>query len=190
MKRHFWIFAGLTLGWMAFIFYMSAQGTTESAQNSAGITSFVAELFYGKGVALTEAMLQPVTLLVRKTAHMAAYAILFLLSYGTVYYCKKTFSVKWMWLFAYGWTVFYAVTDEIHQIFSGRGALVADVVIDAFGALIGTVLLFGVRKVLSAKGAWGKLGWVATSLVGAFGIYALTFVFFHRDVIELFFQNF
>lgn len=187
MKRYFWIFAGLTLGWMAFIFCMSAQGMTESAQSSAGITSFLAELFYGKGVELTEAMLQPVTLLVRKTAHLAAYAILFLLSYGTAHFYKKSLSVKRKWLLAYGWTVFYAATDEAHQIFSGRGAMVADVVIDAFGALIGAVLLFGIGRFLRTPGTWRKVGWAFATLAGTFCAYVLTFLLFHREVIGLFF---
>lgn len=189
MKRSFWIFAGLTLGWMAFIFFMSAQGVADSNQTSAGMTSFLAELFYGKGVELTETMLHPVTLLVRKTAHMAAYAILFLLSYGTVHFYKRGFSVKMSGLFALGWTVFYAITDEIHQIFSGRGALVADVVIDGFGALIGVVLLFGIGKILHADGGWRKVGWVFVTLLGACCFYALTFLLFHGEVIGLFFKN-
>ena len=186
MKRYFWLFAGLTLGWMVFIFCMSAQSIAESKETSGEITLFLAELFYGKGSEITESMMEPVTLLVRKTAHMAAYAILFLLSYGTVYCYKKSFSAKITGLLAYGWTVFYAMTDEVHQIFSGRGALVADVIIDAFGALIGVALLFGAVKFFSAKRIGSKFGWLLATAIGSFAIYILVFVVFHLEVISLF----
>lgn len=176
MKRYFWLFAVLTLGWMTFIFCMSAQSITESKETSGSLTLFLAQLLYGKGTVLTESMLEPVSILVRKTAHMAAYAILFLLSYGSVYFYKKSLSAKLIWLMAYGWTVFYAITDEIHQIFSGRGALVADVIIDALGALIGVMLVLGFRKIK---------GWGVVALLAAFGIYVLTFFLFHPEVLGL-----
>ena len=184
MKRHFfWVFAVLTLGWMTFIFCMSAQTITESKETSGGLTLFLAELFYGKGTVLTEAMLEPISVLVRKTAHMVAYAVLFLLSFGTMHFYKSVFFEKWKWLLAYGWAVFYAMTDEVHQIFSGRGALVADVIIDAMGALIGVVVLFGIVKFLPSKGCLGKIGWLFTTLLTAFFIYALAFLLFQREVL-------
>ena len=187
MKRHFfWVFAVLTLGWMTFIFCMSAQTITESKETSGGLTLFLAELFYGKGTVLTEAMLEPISVLVRKTAHMVAYAVLFLLSFGTMHFYKQELAAKWKYLIAYGWTVFYAMTDEVHQIFSGRGALVADVIIDAMGALIGVVVLFGIVKFLTSKGCLGKIGWVAIAFIEAFGIYVVVFLLFHPDVIKIF----
>lgn len=213
-KICFWLFAACTLCFMAFIFSMSAQSIDESLDTSGGLTLWLAELFYGPDTALTEEMLEPVSLLVRKTAHMAEYAILFLLSYGTVHFygasygapfgaasgascasgCgiraksgKKPLAAKWKWLIAYAWTVFYAATDEIHQIFSGRGAMVVDVIIDAFGALIGTALLLGTFQMLTAKGAKKKAGWVVTTLAVMFCVYALSFLLFHREVLGLFF---
>ncbi len=188
MKRQgwFWVFGGLTLCCMVLIYIMSAQDAQTSAMTSGGITQWLARFFYGPYTELTKELLQPVSILVRKTGHMAAYAVLFLLSYGTVHFYKD-FPVKIKWLLAYGWAVLYAITDEIHQIFSGRGATVVDVVIDAFGALIGTVLLFGIGTFLRTHNKWRKVGWAFATLAGAFGIYVLTFLLFHREVIGLFF---
>lgn len=192
-KIWFWIFSGLTLCFMGLIFSMSSQDVTESLDTSGGLTQWLAELFYGRDTVLTEELLEPVSMLVRKTAHMAEYAILFLLSYGTVHFYKesygskrKTFSTWLKWLIAYGWTVFYAATDEFHQIFAERGAMVVDVIIDAFGALIGTVLLFGIFRMLTAKGVKKKAGWTVATLAVMFCIYALSFLLFHSEVFGLF----
>ena len=164
---------------MTVIFLLSAQSIAQSQETSGGITLFLAELFYGKGITITEDMMEPVTLLVRKTAHMAAYAVLFLLSYGTVYYYKNSLAEKWSRLVAYGWTVFYAVTDEIHQIFSGRGAMVTDVFVDALGALIGILLLCAFVKK-------NKLKRKVIALFGAAGVYVLAFLLFYPQVIKIF----
>lgn len=185
MKRRFWLFTAMTILWMAVIFYMSAQNIESSKESSSGITTFLATIFYGKDVALTEAMLQPVSVLVRKTGHMAEYAILFLLAFGTTYFSKR-FSKWGTWGLAYGGTVLYAITDEVHQLFSGRGALVQDVVIDGFGALIGVVLLFGVIRLVQSKGGWKKCGWAVATLGSALVIYSISFLLFHREVFSLF----
>lgn len=193
-KIWFWLFAISTLGFMVFIFSMSAQDAEASALTSEGLTRWLAEVFYGPDATMTEEMIRPVAMLVRKTAHMTEYAILFLLSYGTVHFYgesyggkRKSLPAKLRWLIAYGWTVFYAATDEFHQSFVGRGATPVDVMIDAFGALIGTALLLGAFQMLTAKGVKKKAGWVVATLAVMFCIYALSFLLFHREVFGLFF---
>ena len=42
----------------------------------------------------------------------------------------------------------YATSDEIHQIFSNRGASVLDVMIDVVGALLGLCLLWGISALV------------------------------------------
>jgi VanZ family protein len=64
----------------------------------------------------------------RKGAHMTEYAIL------AVLLVRATGSYAW----AFGLTVAYAASDEVHQLFvRGRHGSPVDVAIDAVGALIG-----------------------------------------------------
>jgi VanZ family protein len=67
-------------------------------------------------------------LVLRKCAHTTEYAIL------AVLLLRATGSFAW----AFGLTVAYAATDELHQMFvRGRHGSPIDVAIDAVGALVG-----------------------------------------------------
>ena len=68
----------------------------------------------------------------RKGAHMTEYAIL------AVLLVRATGSLA----LAFAFTVLYAASDEVHQLFvRGRHGSPVDVAIDAVGALIGLTLL-------------------------------------------------
>ena len=68
----------------------------------------------------------------RKGAHMTEYAIL------AVLLVRATGSLAW----AFAFTVAYAASDEVHQLFvRGRHGSPIDVGIDAVGALIGITLV-------------------------------------------------
>jgi VanZ family protein len=68
----------------------------------------------------------------RKGAHMTEYAIL------AVLLVRATGSLAW----AFAFTVAYAASDEVHQLFvRGRHGSPVDVAIDSVGALIGLTLL-------------------------------------------------
>ena len=68
----------------------------------------------------------------RKGAHMTEYAIL------AVLLVRATGSLVW----AFAFTVLYAASDEVHQLFvRGRHGSPVDVAIDAVGALIGLSFL-------------------------------------------------
>lgn len=58
-RNWFWTFLGLTLCFMALIYFMSAQTPVESAQTSNGMISLVARLFYGSQTEWTDAMIKP-----------------------------------------------------------------------------------------------------------------------------------
>lgn len=73
---------------------------------------------------------------IKKTAHLIEYAILAILLYRAI--ISSGVKPKNAFLYAFFISIFYAITDEVHQIFTpGRGATVRDVVIDAIGAWIG-----------------------------------------------------
>lgn len=129
------------LAWMGVIFLMSAMpGDVSGAQSGRlvqVISSAIAALF---GAAVPADVL---SLLVRKGAHMAEYATLFLL-----YRRALTLSgARRPGLAALGLCACYAATDEFHQAFvAGRGPSVADVGIDTLGAAIALLARGAMRR--------------------------------------------
>ena len=87
-----------------------------------------------------------VDMLVKKGGHMAVYALLALA-------CLRGFGDRrYRWLWAFGLTLAYALTDELHQVFTpGRHPSLLDVGVDAAGAALALWL--------AAKSAWLR-GWV------------------------------
>lgn len=77
---------------------------------------------------------------IRKAAHFGIYAVLGLL----VFSLCKSYGVSFCTAFWYSFLscCLYAVSDELHQLFSaGRGCRAIDVVIDTAGAVVG--IFFG-----------------------------------------------
>lgn len=75
-------------------------------------------------------------LLVKKGAHMAAYALL------AVLWRRALGENRLSWLMAFAITVLYAVSDEYHQTFvPGRNGAFIDVLVDSAGALASLVIM-------------------------------------------------
>ena len=123
----------ITVGWMLIIFLYSALPAEESMQQSDGIVIKLIRIFIRDfdQLPLSEQAkwLDGLSLLVRKGAHMAEYAVLSGLIYATlsVWEWQKGYWIKG--LTAWGAASVYAVTDEFHQRFvPGRsGTLDAEV---------------------------------------------------------------
>ncbi len=72
--------------------------------------------------------------LVRKLAHFSLYFILGML----IYILLTTFNLNHPIILAILFALFYASTDEFHQLFiEGRTSSVLDIFLDTFGSLIG-----------------------------------------------------
>ncbi|MDF2537555.1 MAG: hypothetical protein K0S76_576 [Herbinix sp.] len=139
--------------WMTLIFKQSSKIATESYQLSTKITERL--------ITILQAIIPDMTIdkllfefVFRKLAHFCEFFILAILF--IVFF--KNSGLKRRKLLAFIICGLYAVTDEVHQIFvSGRGAGVADVVIDMLGALAGIGLyhlafkLFSRNRVLRGK---------------------------------------
>lgn len=114
----------LVLLCMATIFWFSAQVAEESASQSGSILSFLEPIL---GEWITDHI-------VRKFAHALEFCGLALLIFNALYQSTgfaKPFS-------AFGLTVIYAVTDELHQLFvPGRACRFFDVCVDSAGAVVG-----------------------------------------------------
>jgi VanZ family protein len=102
--------------WMALIFFLSDQPILLEIENEAG-----EKFFY-------------------KSAHIVAYAVLAWFWWRALSPRRQT---TWpVLLAAFGLSVFYGITDEIHQLFvPGRHGRLADVLFDAGGALLMILLL-------------------------------------------------
>ncbi len=140
------------LAWMGLIFYMSAQPAEVSGDLSGSIShmvvQFVNSIFFcdwseAKILLLAEQWDYPI----RKLAHMTEFGILALLYLRALcmrmlYSQKRNVSennseLNNLYLVAFGATVLYAATDELHQIFvPGRAGLITDILIDSLGALL------------------------------------------------------
>lgn len=129
--------------WMALIFYLSHQPATQSSQLSTAITEVIAENIEKLN---TSAEFDRTSLshIVRKNAHFFIYLVLgFIVSHAL-----RNNRVELALLIC----VFYAVSDEVHQLFVlGRGAQVLDVFIDSAGAGVGIGLYCVIDRVLKVK---------------------------------------
>lgn len=137
-------FIWAALLWMTVIFLFSARPGPESSMDSAWVGMLILRLVRPGFSALPKAeqlrMADGISFIVRKCAHATEYAILSGLIWNAL---KGSFpiSIKRRAFLAWGFTVLYAITDEIHQMFvPGRSCELRDVLIDAAGALAGLLI--------------------------------------------------
>ena len=126
---------GLVIGWMAFIFMMSNQPAEVSSQQS----DFVVRLLALVGIDMDSYFGDLATFIIRKSAHMTEYFILFILWYRVLVLYVDNKKAK---LYALGLVFLYASSDEFHQTFvPGRSGEFKDVMIDTSGGLIALIAL-------------------------------------------------
>ena len=101
--------------WMGLLFYLSSRPTLP------GFTDPIWDL------------------LLKKSGHAVAYAVLSCLSLRALWQGREMTSLQYVG--AWGIAVLYAITDEIHQGFvPGRHPALMDWIIDAIGAVLGLLL--------------------------------------------------
>lgn len=124
----------LLIGWMILIFFMSSQPGDISSKQS----DLVIKLFALLGIDLNSAFGELATLVVRKTAHVSEYCILYLLSINLL---KNYLTIKNSRIYSLIIVFSYACSDEIHQYFvPGRSMAFTDIMIDFFGGIVGFVI--------------------------------------------------
>ena len=129
------------------IFIFSGMVADDSAEQSGFIRELLTKIF---GVGFTE-------FFIRKLAHMSEYAAL---GFFSAFAFAYTFKNAKRFYFGILFTLLYAISDEIHQLFvSGRSGQVRDVFIDMAGALLGVLLLglcyFIYKKIKGKKDVQG-----------------------------------
>ena len=149
MLKHISLFCVIAI--MIAIFLLSAQPAKESSDLSGKIVTVVLKIIIPNYDELPlmeqESIKEKVSFFVRKLAHFTEFAALgfFLIMYLLTFQPYiKTFNLKLLIRVFLGWIIgtFYAVTDEIHQMFvTDRYSSIYDVVIDSSGVLFGIILL-------------------------------------------------
>lgn len=120
-----WVFVTAV---MIFIFLMSSANGETSSDISNSLLMRIIEL---TGLDISSHF-------IRKAAHFSEFAALSFLLSNAVF---ATFNTKKATLIAFPLACLYAVTDELHQLFSdGRACSVKDMLIDSSGALLGAII--------------------------------------------------
>lgn len=144
------IYLLLAILWMGTIFYLSNQPAEISTAQSGGVIELLSNIpIIGS---LVSAMMEVdiAQFIIRKAAHMSAFCILAILWFLAIY--KPNNNIKSTSMKAFTFTVIYACTDEIHQLFvQGRSGEIRDVMIDSTGALIGTIIIYFTVKTINKR---------------------------------------
>lgn len=144
-----WIFLAAAAFWMVMIFSLSHQKAQQSNEISGGITYRAAEAA-GKLLGWDDARMEHYGKIwehpVRKMAHMTEYAVFAVILLGNFSQYGNTEKRRYLW--AQLGAVGYAATDEFHQLFiQGRSGQISDVIIDATGACIGLLAVWGILHI-------------------------------------------
>lgn len=122
---------------MGMIFSFSAQTSDQSNELSNSLLDEIIRFF---AVGASENTIEFLSVFIRKVAHFSEYALLGALIFLLM---RVGYGVegKWGAIMPPVFSLLYAVTDEIHQLFvGGRSCQITDVAIDTLGAIAGTLL--------------------------------------------------
>jgi VanZ family protein len=134
------ILIALIIAVMVLIFILSAEDGQDSGGTSGGITETVLDISGIDASELDEEEFAKVEGFIRTSAHFSEYALLAFLSALLL----ATYKIKRIYTFAFSvaFAAFYAITDEIHQIFvPDRAAQISDWLVDVSGAALGASLV-------------------------------------------------
>lgn len=143
------IFAILTIVTFITIFIFSSQNGDESGSISRGFTKKIIEILQlDKNLSEDEkeSLIENSQFIIRKLAHFTIYTIAGMNIYGFV----NTFGMKKKnkILCALLVGIIYAISDEIHQMFSGdRTPAIRDVIIDSCGVLFGVGIILLIKNI-------------------------------------------
>ncbi len=148
----------IIVAWCTFIFIMSGETADISSDRSEGLSEKIINAFLNMfGVESEDRtfIIESFEVILRKCAHMFAYFVLASLSLCFFFTFKKL-SALYGSLLSSAFTLVYALSDEIHQLYvEGRSGSLFDVMIDMIGALIGIafvlIVAFWVSKAKKKK---------------------------------------
>ena len=146
MKKTLSIIAAVL--WCGVIFFFSSQNGDSSSSTSAGVLRFLYNIV---NFNMTwEVYHDTFSLIIRKLAHFSEYFLLGVLLSNMF----NTFKYKYYFYLAGIFGVLYAISDELHQLFSsGRACSPVDMLIDSCGLILGVLLFYLVKYVTKRKSA-------------------------------------
>lgn len=134
------------------IFFFSAQPANESSEVSQGLLQKILGIIPVTKMMSVEKMNFAEHIL-RKTAHFSLYSLLGVYAYlsaSSLKFSRKIIS-------SLGFCLVYAVSDEIHQMFSpGRSCQMSDVILDFAGSMVGIFLTAFAIYIIKKK-KWEEL---------------------------------
>ena len=138
-RARLWIFGVLTVCVMLAIFCFSAQDGDESQRLSDGfLASLIGRVLEALLPRLTE---KGMDFDIRKYAHMTEFCALGVCSFLYISERRRWARDLHAALLALGFSLLYAGTDELHQLFvPNRACRFADVLVDGVGILVGVAL--------------------------------------------------
>lgn len=135
------IFLLSTLVCMILIFKLSSHDKETTNNLSKGFTEYVAKFLFFNYEKFSDDLQFKIIIelnkFVRKLAHFTIY---FILGFSNFLFIKSfNISLYKKFFYSFIFCMFYAMTDEFHQKFTGRTAMIKDVIIDCFGSSLGIV---------------------------------------------------
>lgn len=144
------IFAILTIATFVTIFIFSNQNGDESGSTSRGFTEKIIEILKidkNLNESEKEKLIEDSQFIIRKLAHFTIYTIAGINIYGFVNTFDAIKKNKIVVALLVG--VAYAISDEIHQMFSGdRTPAIRDIIIDSCGVLFGICIFLVLNKII------------------------------------------
>ena len=136
------------------IFYFSSQNGPNSNQTSARFVDIIIKLFVPGYDSRSEKdqheIIRIVNIAVRKLAHFTEFALfgaLLALLIEAIKGKNQKNGYKAVGIITVFIGFIYAVSDEIHQLFTGRTSKFTDVLIDTAGVLFGVFIIWLLRRV-------------------------------------------
>ncbi|MCH5167756.1 MAG: VanZ family protein [Erysipelotrichales bacterium] len=142
----------LLISWMSLIFSFSNKNGEESGSMSAKLIRGVVLVFTDiKDEERIENIIDKYSFVVRKSAHFFEYFVLGILVINVLISFGK---YKHLFIYASLFCIFYAITDECHQLFiDNRSGQISDVLLDSSAGIISSFLL---SKLYVIRGKYGK----------------------------------
>ncbi len=147
----------LLVFWMILIFILSAENAEQSSETSAGFSYWLFSVIYpdfnDMDSATQHTLLVQFSFIIRKAAHFTLYFILGILSFLNTQAFLRI-KLRFKTLLSFWFSVLYAASDELHQLFvPGRAGQIRDVAIDGCGAFLGIVICIFIYKGVERKNA-------------------------------------